>query len=248
MIQGTGSALEMERLFRREQFQQVVHFPQWNELLRYLVTFTQNRDSDYSPRERLSEVGDSIHFIAWRLAWVDQDELRALQRYQLLLDRTRNAIARRDWSAFGLADTSFPYARSYYDRCRFLLSNTSGPDSGFSVLRVFEFETQREMTVAAIAIKRYQLRTGKLPSNLAELVPEYVQQLPFDWMDGKPLEYHPNPDGTFALYSVGTDGRDDGGNPTPIEGTRASSIWNERDAIWPTPASAAEIDTAGRRR
>jgi hypothetical protein len=97
VIQDTGSALEMERLFRREQFQQVVHSPQWNEFLRHLVTFTQNGDSDYGLRERLSEVGDSIHFIAWRLAWVDQDELRALQRYQLLLDRTRSAIARRDW-------------------------------------------------------------------------------------------------------------------------------------------------------
>ena|ERR1035438_7337205 len=136
----------------------------------------------------------------------------------------------------------------YYDRCRFPLSNTSGLASGFSVLRVFEFETQREMTVAAIAIKRCQLRTGKLPSNLAELVPEYVQQLPHDWMDGKPLTYHPNPDGTFALYSVGTDGRDDGGNPAPIEGKRASSIWSERDAVWPMPASVAEIDEAGRKR
>ena len=250
VIQNTGFALEMERLFLRKQFEQVVHFPQWKELRRYLVIFAQTGDSHYSLRDRFSGVRAGIHVIAWKIAWADQDELRALQRYQLLLDRTRSAIARHDWSAYGLLEKDFPPTHNYYDRCRFLLSDPFTPDveRGNGSLRAFEFETQREMTVAAIAIKRYQLRTGKLPSDLAELLPEYLQQIPHDWMNGKPLRYHSNLDGTFTLYSVGLDGHDDGGDPTPIRGTRAYSIWEERDAVWPTPASSAEIDAAWRWR
>jgi len=111
----------------------------------------------------------------------------------------------------------------------------------------FEYETQREMTVAAIAIQRYELRTGGLPSDLGTLVPEYLSELPHDWMSGKPLRYHTNPDGTFTLYSVGTDGIDDGGDPTPRVGRLAFSIWNECDAVWPMPATAADIDEASAR-
>jgi hypothetical protein len=45
-----------------------------------------------------------------------------------------------------------------------------------------------------------------------------------------------NPDDTFTLYSVGQDGRDDGGAPAPT-GTNmvGSSMWTGKDAVWPAP-------------
>ena len=33
-------------------------------------------------------------------------------------------------------------------------------------------------------------------------------------MDGQPLRYRRNADGTFLLYSIGENGKDDGGNPS----------------------------------
>jgi hypothetical protein len=187
----------------------------------------------------LSEVieytSNNANALAWRLAWLDQDELRFLRRYQLLLDRARIAVARQDWSALGLSDKDFPYAANFYDRRRFPLSNVFTPHLELFLRRGFEFEAQREMTIAAIAIKRYQLSTGNPPPDLASLVPAHLHQLPHDWFDGKPLRYRAKPDGTFTLYSVGIDARDDGGDPTPVRFKRPNLIWDERDAVWPVP-------------
>jgi hypothetical protein len=77
-----------------------------------------------------------------------------------------------------------------------------------------------------------------------------------DVMDGKPLRYRLNPDGTFLLYSVGEDGVDNGGDLTPTESivrsrihpwlatdahSRAKAWWLARDAVWPMPATPEEI-------
>lgn len=247
IAENTASVLEMDRLFYRNSFERTRQLLGWSALRTNLFYCSRGGSAPSDLSEFFSDVRDGLHAVAWRVAWLDQDELRFLHRYQSMLDRARIAIARRDWSAFGLSDKDFPSARSFYDGQRFLLSDAFTPNLELTVRRVFEYEAQRDMTIAAIGIKRYQLRTGKLPSDLTALVPEYLPQLPHDWMDGKPLRYHGNSDGTFTLYSVGVDGRDDGGDPTPIQG-RPYSIWNERDAIWPAPASAEEILAAQPKR
>jgi hypothetical protein len=59
------------------------------------------------------------------------------------------------------------------------------------------------------------------------------------------LRYRTNNEGSFVLYSVGEDGKDDGGDPTPPEpilpNNRNTSWWKGRDAVWPMPASAEEV-------
>jgi hypothetical protein len=98
-------------------------------------------------------------------------------------------------------------------------------------------ETERQMTLAAIASKRYQLRHGQLPPSLDALVPEFLPTLPYDYMSAKPLGYRLKPDGTYLLYSVGEDGKDDGGDPSPAPGP-PPGLWGGRDAVWPSPATA----------
>ena len=107
-------------------------------------------------------------------------------------------------------------------------------------------EDQRRLAVTAIALKRFQLEHGQWPETLAELSPEFLPSVPIDPYDGKPLKYHSNPDGTFLLYSVGEDGVDDGGDPSPA---KHASFFNApiydwiqtRDWVWPQPASTAEV-------
>ena len=41
-------------------------------------------------------------------------------------------------------------------------------------LRSFEFETHREMTMAAIALQRFRLRHARWPEKLEDLVPEIL--------------------------------------------------------------------------
>jgi hypothetical protein len=110
------------------------------------------------------------------------------------------------------------------------------------VKHTIESETLRELTVAAIALKRHELRHGRPAPNLAALVPEFLTELPRDYMDGKPLRYRLNPDGGFLLYSVGQDGHDDGGDATPARmNVTIFNLQNGRDLVWPAPASAEEI-------
>ena len=54
-------------------------------------------------------------------------------------------------------------------------------------------------------------------------------------MSGRSLAYRLKPAGGWLLYSVGEDGRDDNGDPTPPPGTNsAAGLWDGRDAVWPS--------------
>ena len=97
------------------------------------------------------------------------------------------------------------------------------------------------MLVAAIALQRYQLRHGKLPPELAALIPEFLTTLPYDWMDGGSLRYRLQPDGQFLLYSIGEDGVDDGGDARPKDTSEIKDLSKGRDWVWPAPATAQEI-------
>ena len=67
--------------------------------------------------------------------------------------------------------------------------------------------------VAALGVERFRIaHDGKLPSTLAELVPQYLAAVPTDPYDGKPLRFKPLTQG-FVVYSLGEDGDDDGGRP-----------------------------------
>ena len=239
LIHNTASILEVNRLF---------DLSQWSEHRTNIFCYWRWEGWPTDFGELVSDLGDSLHATAWQIAWVDQDEACFLNRYQAVLERTRSAITTRNWSILHHREQNIPYTESVYDRMRFVYAPHFIGSLDYALDLAFEYETQREMTVAAIAINRYHLRYRKLPPDLSALVPEYVPQLPHDWMDGQPLRYRVNADGTFTLYSVGLNGRDDGGDPSSLERWRASSIWQERDAVWPMPASMEEVALAERRR
>jgi hypothetical protein len=104
-------------------------------------------------------------------------------------------------------------------------------------------EVAKTMTVTALALKRYQLVHDAYPADLNKLVPQFLPAVPLDPVDGQPLRYHLNSDGTFLLYSIGEDGNDDGGDPTPVTPTKNFNWWQKgRDWVWPTPATRTEIE------
>jgi hypothetical protein len=63
---------------------------------------------------------------------------------------------------------------------------------------------------AAVAMTRFRLDHGTLPSRLADLVPAYLEAVPTDPFDGKPLRLSIKGD-TWIIYSIGPDCIDDGG-------------------------------------
>ena len=73
--------------------------------------------------------------------------------------------------------------------------------------RIAEIQAAR----VALAAERHRGDTGRLPSDLAELVPRYLSWIPIDPFDGAPLKLALKDDG-LIIYSVGQDGVDDGGS------------------------------------
>jgi hypothetical protein len=64
------------------------------------------------------------------------------------------------------------------------------------------------MAQLIVALKAYKVEKGQLPEKIEDLVPEYLKALPLDGFDGKPLRYSRE---KKVVYSVGEDGKDEGG-------------------------------------
>jgi hypothetical protein len=60
-----------------------------------------------------------------------------------------------------------------------------------------------------IALKRFRIARERLPASLADLVPDYLPDVPVDPFDGKPLRYSAE---KRLIYSVGEDLKDSGGS------------------------------------
>ena len=70
-------------------------------------------------------------------------------------------------------------------------------------------------SIAAIAVARYRLdHNQQLPPSLDALVPQYLKAIPIDPFTDAPIRYVSRP-GEYAVYSVGRDGKDDGGDLRP---------------------------------
>ena len=71
------------------------------------------------------------------------------------------------------------------------------------------------LLIAEFAIECYRQETGIYPPSLEALVPKYLARVPEDPFVGRPLRYRlATPEG-YRVFSVGPDGRDDGGKPFP---------------------------------
>jgi hypothetical protein len=196
--------------------------------------------------------------ILWRVSWSYTDELHALQGQQVLLDTVRlvrtngfymDALAAQKKR---LDELGFDKLEDVEGLLTLMTSDPADLDVRWiftsSVLSLRSYinkllyaETARQLAVTAIALKRYQLRHGTLPSELTALVPEFLPAVPRDPVDGQPLRYHLNADGTFLLYSIGEDAVDDGGDAKPAKNPKSRAWQRGRDWVWPQPATAQEI-------
>jgi hypothetical protein len=192
-------------------------------------------------------------FVRWRYWWSYADELRQLKGFQALLAAPRAAstndalLPLREELMSEVLDLRIPSSGDFAwlsDPMKidmhFLLSSSIVSLSGV-FKRAMTVEAAKQIAISAIALQRYHLKHAAFPQSLAALVPEFLAEVPRDPMDGQPLRYRLNADGTFLLYSVGDDGKDDGGNPNPPAGSTSVQWQRGRDWVWPQPATAEEI-------
>jgi hypothetical protein len=199
------------------------------------------------PEQTLKALYIRYRYWGWKASWSYDEELYLLQNHDAAVRSIRSTELS---GAFAPASKELAATIAQIDKlhtnatAHFMLDgNDDAAGIGKAVNKFADAEVGRRLLVTAIALKRYQLRHGNYPADLKALVPEFLRQVPVDLMDGQPLRYHPKPDGNFLLYSVGEDGKDNGGDPTPTEpASTKSKVWfRARDAVWPQPATAEEI-------
>lgn len=120
------------------------------------------------------------------------------------------------------------------DRRRWSLSEASGLDGaglysqlfmpGFSKLNGagWRSEARRNIAGVLLAATRYRLATGAMPDSLEALVPEYLPYAPVDvFAQDNALLKLVSTDSEWTIYSIGDNGRDDGGprpESEPVDG------------------------------
>jgi len=106
-----------------------------------------------------------------------------------------------------------------FEKLIFLLSPNSAGELSAMVgmnlwerfhLRRCQLQVEITATQVKLALRAYRAERGRLPETLEELVPEYLAATPIDAFDGRPLRYSRE---RARLWSVGSDRRDDGGEP-----------------------------------
>lgn len=195
-------------------------------------------------------------------SWIYSDELRMLEDDQNILETIRTAETNRffnpayrdmlkqlgaramhkpnDWFArsddFGFHDT-------FADAFHAMFELNGGERNPVSL--TMGSEATRRMVITAIALKRYQLKHGNYPKSLSDLTPEFISNIPQDPVDGKPLRYRFKADGNFLLYSIGENGKDDGGDGSSKRNRKYYTYHFAEpellDWVWPQPATATEI-------
>jgi hypothetical protein len=236
-VRDMGTAIEMERAVNYDFFEQI-------------------KNSNDNMAWTAARLGSSrAYVIFWHLAWADQDEQEVLARWQTRIEIERSART-NSWVALssqpslehGSGGMAFLETWPGFDLIEKMAPNFSVNDldlgSGMSlyvIKKAICAQVLRQMAITAIALQRYRLQTGNFPADLAALIPTYLPALPRDGMDGKTLRYKLQPKGGFVLYSVGLDGKDDGGDSMLASGKPFFiQIWDGRDAVWPVPATDEE--------
>ncbi len=87
-----------------------------------------------------------------------------------------------------------------------------GPSYDGCFERITGADAHRRVYETALAMHFYRASHGKYPQRLDTLVPEFLEPVPGDPFDGKPLKLRTT-DAGWIVYSVGPDETDDGGRP-----------------------------------
>jgi len=252
-IKDMESALEMERALDFDFYERI------KISMAKLGSTMAEREAFYDKSRSLGSLpahGFALRWLyvpLWRLAWADQQELFDLNEWKFVIEHERLANTNSLSALPRLSDTGDEIGplifwgdqMNWYDRLRLPFAQEGFTMSDRSISKVLCVQMQQEMAVTAIALHRYGLRTGMLPTDLSALVPKYLPALPRDYINGKTLLYRLQPDGNFVLYSATVGSKDNGGYITLLTDQRDSNqIWDGRDAVWPAPATDEEATAA----
>lgn len=104
-----------------------------------------------------------------------------------------------------------------------------------TVMKFAFAQTSVDLARIACALDRYRLVKGGYPESLDVLAPQFIDKVPHDVIDGKPLHYRRTDDGKFVLYSVGWNEKDDKG-AVVLSSAKVPTVDNAKgDWVWKYP-------------
>ncbi len=102
-------------------------------------------------------------------------------------------------------------------------------------------QTLVDQATIGCALERWCLEKGSYPDSLDVVQRSDGHPLPLDPMNGQPMGYRKTADGRYALWSVGIDGKDDGGqrvlDEKKPENTKFQTDKYVGDLVWDFPAN-----------
>ncbi len=178
--------------------------------------------------------------------WFRQNQARLMQGYQSLLNSARTAMkpaarteALKEAQASDEVAERFLIESSTHTTPRNFLVRRLLPSLGKASQRAHRAITLARLGAVACALERHHRAHGRYPESLSGLGPATLKSLPDDWMSGQPFHYRRTEDGRFELWSVGPDGKDDGGVYRTRD-RKNKSVSEERD--WPWPVATANTE------
>ena len=195
-----------------------------------------------------SEVEDLLTAISILMpdGWFRQNQAQLMLGYQNLIDSARTAMkpnnrsqALKDAQALDEVADRFLMEASTHTTPRNFLVRRLLPSLSKSSQRAQRAITLARLGAVACALERHHRAHGRYPESLLDLGPATLKALPDDWMSGQPFRYRRTEDGRFELWSVGPDGKNDGGiyrtrNP------KNNTFSEERDWPWPSATPNTE--------
>ena len=167
---------------------------------------------------------------AWTRSWLT-GKRALMSRYSKIIDASI-AAARKPYAPI----RSVPPAPQAD-----LMANLTGSfrDLRFSAARI---ETGSTLLAVALALRAYRLERGAYPAKITELKPRWLKTIPLDpFAANIPLRYKRS-GRQYSLYSVGPDGKDNGGKPIVVPGRPASVRYYTADSTGDVVAGADELE------
>jgi hypothetical protein len=178
--------------------------------------------------------------------WFRQSQAQLMLDYQNLLDSARTAMkpaarteALKEAQTLDEVADRFLLDASTHTSPRNFLVRRLLPSLGKAPHRAERAITLARLGAVACALERYHGAHGRYPESLSDLGPATLKALPDDWMSGQPFHYRRTEDGRFELWSVGPDGKDDGG-VYRTRNRKNNSVSEERDWPWPSATPNTE--------
>ncbi len=106
------------------------------------------------------------------------------------------------------------------------------PAIGKAMQRSAHAQSEVDQIRIACGVEQYRIQHGKLPADLAALTPEYLEALPKDPVSGADYNYVVENGTSFAIYSFGADGGDDGGKVVFDKRDTNRLNYDEGDWVW----------------